>query len=67
MDGECLYTTKGRTLALLRRVVCGAYSIRPYTGHENAVRLGHIRASNPHFLVRIAHTSMIPPQNEGYA
>ena len=32
MDGECLYTTKGRTLALLRRVVCGAYAIRPYTG-----------------------------------
>ena len=32
MDGECLSTTNGRTLAPLRRVVCGAYAIRPYTG-----------------------------------
>ena len=32
IDGECLSTTKGRALALLRRVVCRAYSIRPYTG-----------------------------------
>ena len=30
MDGECLYTTKGRALAPLRRVVCRAYAIRPY-------------------------------------
>ena len=32
MDGECLYTTKGRALAPLRRVVCGAYACAPYTG-----------------------------------
>ena len=32
MDGECLYTTKGRTLVLLRRDVCGAYAFAPYTG-----------------------------------
>ena len=32
MDGECLSTTKGRTLAPLRRDVCGAYAIRPYPG-----------------------------------
>ena len=32
MDDECLSTTKGRALALLRRVAGRAYSIRPYTG-----------------------------------
>ena len=32
MDGECLSTTNGRTLALLRRDVWRAYSFAPYTG-----------------------------------
>ena len=44
----------------------GRIQYAPTQGHENAVRLGHTRASNPHFLGWIAHTSMIPPQNEGY-
>ena len=45
MDGECLSTTKGRTLALLRRDVCEAYAIRPYTGtrKRGAVRAYHNR------------------------
>ena len=33
--------TKGRALALLRRVVCGAYAIRPYTGTR---KRGAVRA-----------------------
>ena len=41
MDGECLYTTKGRAIAPLRRVVCRAYAIRPYmrTRKRAAVRV----------------------------
>ena len=44
-DGECLYMTKGRTLALLRRVVCGAYAFAPYTEtrKRGAVRARHNR------------------------
>ena len=45
----------------------GRMQYAPTQGHKNAPRLGHTRASDPHFLVRIAHTSMTPPQNEGYA
>ena len=45
----------------------GRIQYAPTQGHKNAVRLGHTRTSDPHFLVRIAHTSMIPPQNDGYA
>ena len=45
----------------------GRMLLRSTQGHVNAPRLGHTRASDPHFLGQIAHTSMIPPQNEGYA
>ena len=41
IDGECLSMTKGRALALLRRDVCRAYSIRPYTGTR---KRGAVRA-----------------------
>ena len=45
MDGECLSTINGRTLDLLRRDVCGAYAIRPYTEtrKRGAVRAYHNR------------------------
>ena len=45
----------------------GRIQYAPTQGYENAPRLEHIRASNPHFLGWIVHTSMIPPPNEGYA
>ena len=47
MDGECLSTTNGRILALLRRDVWRAYSIRPYTGtcKRAAVSTSHLMAS----------------------
>ena len=41
MNGECLSTTKGRALALLRRVIRGAYAIRPYMGTR---KRGAVRA-----------------------
>ena len=45
----------------------GRMQYAPTQEHKNAPRLGYTRASDPHFLGQIAHTSMIPPQNEGYA
>ena len=65
MDGECLYTTKGRALALLRRVVCEAYAIRPYTGirKRGAVRAYHNRETIKRTTVHAFHRTECPDRN----
>ena len=62
MDGECLSTTNGRTLALLRRVVCRAYSIRPYTGirKRTTFSTSHPMASPKGSLFFVSHLITCP-------
>ena len=49
MDGECLSTSNSRIHALLRRDVCGAYAIRPYTGTQ---KRGTVRAYHNHETIK---------------
>ena len=62
MDSECLYTTKGRALAPLRRVVCGAYAIRPYTGTRKRATFStsHPIASPKGSLFFVSHLITYP-------
>ena len=62
MDGECLSTTKGRALAPLRRVVCGAYAIRPYmrTRKCGAVYACHNRETIKRTTVHAFHRTECP-------
>ena len=62
MDGECLSTTKGRALALLRRDVCGAYAIRPYTETRKRATFStsHLMASPKGSLFFVFHLKTCP-------
>ena len=62
MDGECLSTTKGRALAPLRRVVCRAYAIRPYTGTRKRTTFStsHPIASPKGSLFFVSHLIICP-------
>ena len=62
MDGECLYTTKDRALAPLRRVVCGAYAIRPYmrTRKRTIFSTSHPIASSKRSLFFVSHLITYP-------
>ena len=61
MDGECLYTTKGRALAPFGGSFVGRIQYAPTQGHKNAVRFMHtttVKQSNaPRFTHSIARNA----------
>ena len=62
MDSECLSTTNGRTLALLRRDVCGTYAFAPYTGTRKRTTFStsHSIAPPKRSLFFVSHRKTYP-------